>query len=88
MSSIGKPTNRFEDYRLLTGTGSYVADIKLPEMLHAFVVRSPHAHARILNIDASKALRLPGVKAVLTGEDTPKILWGQIYQEHYIPIHK
>ena len=74
MSSIGKPTNRFEDYRLLTGTGSYVADIKLPEMLHAFVVRSPHAHAQIRTIDVSQAQNLPGVVSVITAQDVAGVL--------------
>ena len=69
MRPLGKPTNRFEDYRLLTGAGSYVADIKLPEMLHAFVVRSPHAHAKIRTIDVSQAQNLPGVVSVITAQD-------------------
>jgi CO/xanthine dehydrogenase Mo-binding subunit len=66
---IGKSLKRVEDPRLLTGQGRYVDDIDLPNMLHAAVLRSPHAHARIISIDVSAAAALPGVIAVLTGED-------------------
>ena len=69
MSYKGQSLKRFEDPRLVTGAGSYVDDMKLPDMLHAAVLRSPHAHARIRSIDTSAARRLPGVVAVLTGED-------------------
>ena len=84
LSVIGKPLPMVDAREKVTGTADYTADLRHPRLHEAAILRSPHAHARILNIDASKALRLPGVKAVLTGEDTPKILWGQIYQEHYI----
>jgi CO/xanthine dehydrogenase Mo-binding subunit len=50
----------------VTGQAKYTNDIKLPGMLYARVLRSPHAHARILRIDASEALQLPGVQAVIT----------------------
>jgi carbon-monoxide dehydrogenase large subunit len=63
---IGAPIRRKEDRRFLTGTGQFVDDVKLPHMLHAAVVRSPHAHARILKIDASAARLMQGVVAVLT----------------------
>ena len=69
MTYTGQSIKRFEDHRLLTGQGSYVDDIKLPGMLHASVLRSPHAHARIKSIDASAARHLPGVVSVVTGED-------------------
>ncbi len=69
---IGKSIKRVEDPRLLTGQGRYIDDIDLPNMLHAAVLRSPHAHARILSIDVSAAAALPGVVAVLTGEDIAK----------------
>ena len=84
LSVIRKPLPMVDAREKVTGTADYTADLRHPRLHEAAILRSPHAHARILNIDASKALRLPGVKAVLTGEDTPKILWGQIYQEHYI----
>jgi aerobic carbon-monoxide dehydrogenase large subunit len=66
---IGKPVQRKEDKRLLTGKGYYVADVYLPNTAYAAVVRSPHAHARIRAIDATAAKAAPGVIAVLTGKD-------------------
>lgn len=66
---IGASVKRKEDPRLLTGRGKYVADFGLPGMLHAAVLRSAHAHARLLRIDASSALALPGVVAVITAQD-------------------
>ena len=50
----------------LTGEARYTADLKLPGMLHGAILRSPHPHADILSVDTSEALRLPGVRAVLT----------------------
>jgi aerobic carbon-monoxide dehydrogenase large subunit len=66
---IGRPVERNEDTRLLTGRGCYVDDVKRPGMLHAVMVRSPMAHARVLGIDASAALELPGVVKVITFAD-------------------
>jgi carbon-monoxide dehydrogenase large subunit len=67
--TFGKSTPRIEDRDLLRGTARFVGDIRLPGMLHASFVRSPHAHARIVSIDKSAALALPGVVAVLTCDD-------------------
>jgi carbon-monoxide dehydrogenase large subunit len=66
---IGAPIRRREDFRLLTGKATFTDDIKLPHMLHAVFLRSPHAHARLMSIDATRALALPGVVAVLTFQD-------------------
>ena len=66
---IGKSINRVEDPRFLRGEGRYIDDITLPNMLHAAIKRSPHAHARIKSIDTSKAEALPGVVRILTGQD-------------------
>ena len=66
---MGHRMKRKEDPRFIQGAGHYVDDIKLPGMLYLDIVRSPHAHAKILNIDASAALALPGVLAVITGQD-------------------
>jgi carbon-monoxide dehydrogenase large subunit len=66
---IGAPIRRREDLRLLTGRATFTDDIKLPHMLHAVFLRSPHAHARLKSIDATRALALPGVVAVLTFQD-------------------
>ncbi len=66
---LGKSVNRVEDPRFLRGEGHYIDDIKLPGMAHAAVLRSPHAHARILAIRTEAAERLPGVIRVVTGRD-------------------
>ena len=66
---VGQPVRRHEDLRLVTGQGRYTDDIVLPRMTHAFVLRSPVAHARIKRIDAAAARRMPGVLFVAIGED-------------------
>ena len=68
-NGIGQPVRRKEDRRLLQGRGSYGDDLVLPNLAHAVLVRSPHAHARIVRIDIDRAMRAPGVLAVLTGAD-------------------
>jgi carbon-monoxide dehydrogenase large subunit len=67
--AVGQGVPRFEDPRLVRGEGRYVGDIVLPGMAFGYVVRSPHAHARIQSIDAAAAKAAPGVIAVLTGAD-------------------
>ena len=71
---IGKDIKRREDPDLLTGRAEYTSDVKLPGMLHAAVLRSPYAHARIVSIDTSAAKKLPGVHAVLTGREATEVL--------------
>ena len=66
---IGRSMKRVEDPRLLTGCGTYIDDIHLPNMAHAAMLRSPHAHARITSIDTSRARALPGVILVMTGAE-------------------
>ncbi|WP_051019194.1 xanthine dehydrogenase family protein molybdopterin-binding subunit [Pusillimonas noertemannii] len=58
------------------GRAMYAGDLKLPGMLHGAILRSPYAHARIVSIDTSAARALPGVRAVLTGDDAPATPWG------------
>jgi aerobic carbon-monoxide dehydrogenase large subunit len=70
---IGASPKRKEDRRLLTGAGRYVDDLRLPAMVHLVLVRSPHAHARVLRIDGTAALRLPGVLNVLTVREAPEL---------------
>ena len=70
---VGQRIRRREDPRMLTGTATYVDDIKLPNMLYATVVRSPHAAANIRSIDTTKAVAHPGVIAVYTGQDTKDV---------------
>ncbi len=67
--ALGQRLERADARDKVTGHMAYVADLKLAGMLHAKLLRSPHAHARIRSIDASKARALPGVRCVLTGED-------------------
>ena len=71
MAYIGSRVKRKEDLRLLRGIGKYVGDIHRVGMVHAAILRSTHAHARIAGIDATAALRLPGVIGVLTAADMP-----------------
>ena len=58
---MGHRMKRKEDPRFIRGQGRYVDDVKLPGMLYMDIVRSPYAHAKIVNIDASEALAMPGV---------------------------
>jgi carbon-monoxide dehydrogenase large subunit len=66
---IGRALKRVEDPRLLKGAGTYVDDIRLPGLLHAVILRSPHAHARITRIDTAAARAIAGVVGVFTGAD-------------------
>jgi carbon-monoxide dehydrogenase large subunit len=70
---IGASVRRKEDLRFLSGRGQYVDDLEKPGQAHAFILRSPHAHARIGKIDTAAARAMPGVVAVYTGEDTAKL---------------
>ena len=74
MTAKGQSLKRFEDRRLLIGAGSFVDDIKLPDMLYAVMIRSPHAHALIQSVAVSQARSLPGVVAVVTGQDITGVL--------------
>jgi len=80
---VGKDVPRTDAIPKVTGTAQYVADLNMPGMLHAAVLRSPHPHARILSIDASAAAATPGVKAVVTGSDTAQIKWGAFRPDLY-----
>jgi aerobic carbon-monoxide dehydrogenase large subunit len=76
---MGHSMKRKEDPRFIRGKGNYVDDIKLPGMLYMDIVRSPYAHARIKKIDTSKALKIPGVLAVIDGPTLEK------YKLHWMP---
>ena len=82
---FGAEVRRVEDPKLLTGQGRYVDDIQLPGMLHATFVRSIHAHARILGVDASAATQIEGVVAVFTGQDFP--VRGTRPMPHMVPVN-
>jgi len=73
---VGKGVPKVDGILKATGKAVYGADFSLPGMLHGKILRSTVPHARILNIDTSKALRLPGVRAIITGKDFP---WGLKY---------
>lgn len=72
-SFVGKSIPKIDSIYMATGEAEYLDDIKLPGMLYGKVLRSPHAHAKILHIDISRATKLSGVKAVITANDTTKI---------------
>ncbi len=77
-SYIGESVVRPQTTRLLAGRGVFTDDVVLPRMLHVAFVRSPHAHARIASIDAADARALPGVAAVVTGEDMAPVCSGWV----------
>src|SRR6476620_1989931 len=79
VGGMGHSLKRKEDPRFLRGQGKYVDDVVLPGMLYLDIVRSPHAHAKIVKIDSSKAMAVPGVLAVITGQDLAK------YNLHWMP---
>src|SRR3546814_14985659 len=68
-TGIGASVRRKEDFRFLTGQGRFTDDIDRPGQVHAYFVRSPHAHARIKRVDTAAAAKAPGVLAVFTGAD-------------------
>ncbi|MBS3917465.1 MAG: xanthine dehydrogenase family protein molybdopterin-binding subunit [Deltaproteobacteria bacterium] len=74
--NIGKRIPKMDAQEKVTGKAVYIQDMKVPGMLWGKILYSPHPHARILNIDTSAAERLPGVKTVLTGYNTPLIKFG------------
>ncbi|HYK86998.1 MAG TPA: molybdopterin cofactor-binding domain-containing protein [Ktedonobacteraceae bacterium] len=81
---VGQKERRVDARPLVTGAPVYAAEFEQPNMLHARILHSPHAHANILSIDKSQALALPGVYAVLTYEDLPRVAHstaGQPYPE-------
>ncbi len=73
---IGTRMPRVDSRAKVMGKAKFTADLKLPHMLVGKIKRSPYAHARIISIDASKALALPGVRSVVTGKDTEGVKWG------------
>ena len=73
LATVGRSERRVDAVKLATGRGTFVDDIVMPGLLHARILHSPHAHARIVRIDASRARAMPGVACVLTHEDVPRI---------------
>ncbi|MDN5931511.1 MAG: xanthine dehydrogenase family protein molybdopterin-binding subunit, partial [Pseudonocardia sp.] len=70
---VGQSIRRVEDPKFLRGRGGYIGDMTVTGMLHAAVLRSPHAHARITGIDTAEALAAPGVHAVITGAQAAEL---------------
>src|SRR6266511_6107070 len=67
--ALGQSVARLEDAGLVRGAGRYADDVLLPGAAHAYIIRSPHAHAKIMRIHTAEATRAPGVLALLTGAD-------------------
>jgi len=82
---IGSRFSKAEAYQKATGELKFSGDLTFPGMIHAKILRSPYAHARIKHIDPSKALKLTGVKAVITHKDVPKI--PTMHQFLHVPSH-
>lgn len=82
---IGQPVPRKEDLRLLTGKGRFSDDVNAPGQAYAYMLRTPHAHARILSIDTTAARAMPGVLAVLTGRDAAADGLGAMPLDHRVP---
>lgn len=82
-SVVGKSLPRVDAREKASGDAVYMADFTVPRMLYARMLRSPLPHARILNIDTSRAKKRPGVRAVLTGNDVPKIKFGMMRPDEY-----
>jgi putative selenate reductase molybdopterin-binding subunit len=83
--TVGKPEKKVDAVKLAQGKPAFAADIEPRGLLHAKVLRSPHAHARIKRIDAAKARALPGVAAVLTWQDIPRVVYSTAGQSDPIP---
>jgi len=88
---VGVKVDRTDSLAKALGSAKYAGDIVLPRMLYGKILRSPHAHARIISIDTSQAEKLPGVKAVVTGKDTAGVKWGifkQTRDQYLLAIDK
>lgn len=76
LSVVGKSVQRVDIVEKVTGEAVFCTDVKLPRMLYAKLLRSPHPHARIKSINTSQAERLPGVRCIVTGRDAPERRYG------------
>jgi CO/xanthine dehydrogenase Mo-binding subunit len=83
-STLGQDVPQVNARAKVLGRAQYAGDLKVAGMLHGAVLRSPYPHARIVAIDTAAALALPGVKAVLTGADAPRAMWGVHHKERRI----
>ena len=85
---VGKSVPRLDGMEKVTGRAVYCVDVELPGMLYAAVLRSPHAHARILGIDTSQAKAAPGVKVVVTGKDVPYTFGEMIKDQPFLAMDR
>jgi CO/xanthine dehydrogenase Mo-binding subunit len=86
--SIGRSPVRSDAYEKVVGRTVFSVDLKLPGMLHARVLRSPYPHARILSIDVEKARQVPGVAAVVTGEEFPSPMGVMVEDQYFLAREK
>lgn len=84
MNEVGRNLPRLDARDKLTGRATYIADLYRPDMLHAAILKSPHAHARIVSYDVSAAAALPGVVCVLTGADVPDGKFGPFIKDECV----
>ncbi len=84
-SSVGKPEIKVDALKLVQGKPAFTGDFEMRDLLIAKILHSPIGHARIKRIDASKALQLPGVAAVLTWKDLPRVVYSTAGQSDPIP---
>src|SRR4030042_4640001 len=75
LNIVGKHQSKIDAWERVTGKAQYASDINLPGMLYAKILRSPHPHAKVVNLGVEKAKALLGVKAVLTPKDMPPYRW-------------
>ena len=85
MAYIGQSLPRTGDRRLITGAGRFVDDVRVPGAAHAAFVRSPHAHARVVGIDAAAARAVPGVLAIYTGAEVAEMMAPQVAEAELLP---
>src|SRR5512146_1447759 len=84
LAVVGRAARRVDARPVVSGAPVYASEFEMPDMLYGRILHSPHAHANVLHVDASKALALPGVHAVLTWSDVPRVRHttaGQPYPE-------
>lgn len=77
LAVVGRRQKRLDGFDKVSGRSVFTDDVRLPGMLHGKILRSPHARARIVSIDTSKAAALPGVKLVVTGKDAPDLMFSE-----------